>query len=69
MICSRDGTGEGRGPEKVSTEAGRKQGRGIYFLPLLAAAPIIAAMAAAVIRFWPEVHKLLNIMIKLVVRA
>ena len=53
----------------MSIEAGRKQGRGIYFLPLLAAAPIIAAMAAAVIRFWPEVHKLLNIMIKLVVRA
>ena len=53
----------------MSTDKGRKQGRGIYLLPLITAVPIAAAMAAAAVMFWPEVHKLLNILIKLAVRA
>ena len=69
MICSRDGTGEGRGPEKVSTEREHKPGKGIYLLPLAVAAPIAAAAVFAVLRFWPTIHKLLSIVIKLVVKA
>ena len=42
---------------------------GLFFLPLLISMPIIAVMALGMIRFWPEIHKLLSIMIKLVVKA
>ncbi len=53
----------------MSTKTERKPGRGIYLLPLAVAVPIAAAAAAVFIRFWPTVHKLLSIMIKLVVKA
>jgi len=41
----------------------------LYFLPLTVAVPIIAVMVLAVLRFWPEIRKLLSILIKLVVKA
>ena len=69
MICSREDTEEGREPEKVSIKTEHKPGRGIYFLPLAVAAPIAFAAAFVLIRFWPTVHKLLSIVIKLVVKA
>ncbi len=69
MICNRDGTGEGREPEKVSIKREHKPGKGIYLLPLAMAAPIAAVAVFAVLRFWPTIHKLLSIVIKLVVKA
>ena len=69
MICSREDTGEGREPEKVSTNAEDRPGKGIYLLPLAVAAPVAAAAALAVLRSWPVVRKLLSIVIKLVVKA
>ena len=69
MICSREDTDEGREQEKVSTKTEKKPGAGLYLLPLAMAAPIIAATAFVFIRFWPHAQKLLNILIKLVVRA
>ena len=69
MICSREDTEEGREQEKVSIKTGNKPGRGLYFLPLLLAAPMLAAGALAVLRYGPRVQKLLNILIKMVVKA
>lgn len=46
-----------------------KPGKGIYLLPLAVAAPVAAAVALGVLRFWPTIHKLLSIVIKLVVKA
>ena len=69
MTCSREGTGEGRGAEKVSTRTDKKPGKGLYLLPLVFAAPVAAAAVVIVRRFWPIAHKLLSIIIKLVVRA
>ena len=69
MICSREDTDEGREQEKVSTKTGKKPGRGLYFLPLLLAAPMLAAGVLAVLRYGPRVQKLLNILIKMVVKA
>ena len=68
MICSREDTDEGREPEKVSIKTD-KPGKGIYLLPLAVAAPVAAAVALGVLRFWPTIHKLLSIVIKLVVKA
>ena len=45
------------------------KGTGLFFLPLLMAAPVLAGTALAVIRFSPKILKLLNILIKVVVRA
>ena len=53
----------------MSTEKKKKPGAGLYFLPLLIASPLILGMVAAAVRYWPKIHKLLNIMIKLVVKA
>ncbi len=53
----------------MSTEREHKPGKGIYLLPLAVAAPIAAAAVFAVLRFWPTIHKLLSIVIKLVVKA
>ena len=69
MTCSKEDTGEGREQEKVSIKTERRPGKGIYLLPFAVAAPIAAAAAAAVVRFWPTIRKLLSIVIKLVVKA
>ena len=69
MICSKEDTGEGREQEKVSIKTGKKPGRGLYFLPLLLAAPMLAAAALAVLHYGPRIQKLLNILIKMVVKA
>ena len=53
----------------MSTKAGKKPGTGLYLLPLLTALPMTAVMAAAVWRFWPQIQKLFNILMKLVVKA
>ena len=53
----------------MSIKTGNKPGRGLYFLPLLLAAPMLAAAALAVLRYGPRIQKLLNLLIKLVVRA
>ena len=53
----------------MSTERKGKKGAGLYFLPLAVSAPIVAVMVLAVLRFWPVIHKLLSIIIKLVVKA
>ena len=53
----------------MSTENEKKTGAGLWFLPLLAAAPVLALAAAGILRFGPKIHKLLNILIKLVVKA
>ena len=53
----------------MSIKTERRPGKGIYRLPFAVAAPIAAAAAAAVVRFWPTIRKLLSIVIKLVVKA
>jgi hypothetical protein len=53
----------------VNTENKKKEGIGLWFLPLVTAAPILAAGAFGILRFGPKIHKLLNILIKLVVKA
>ena len=53
----------------MNTEKERKPGKGLYFLPLLMAVPVLAAAALAMVRFGPKILKLLNILIKVVVRA
>ena len=53
----------------MSIKTERRPGKGIYLLPFVMAAPIAAAAALAVLRFWPTIHKLMSIVIKLVVKA
>ena len=53
----------------MSTERGKKPGAGLYLLPLAAAIPVVAAAGLVIRRFGPQIHKLLSILIKLVVRA
>ncbi len=53
----------------MNTEKGKKRDSGLYLLPLLMAAPVLAAAALAAVRFGPKILKLLNILIKVVVRA
>ena len=53
----------------MSTENKKKSRIGLWFLPIVTAALILAAAAFGVIRFGPKIHKLLNILIKLVVKA
>lgn len=69
MICSREDTGEGSGQGKVSIKTSTKPGKGLYLLPLTVAIPIITVMILAILRFWPEMRKLLSILIKLVVKS
>ena len=52
----------------MSTEK-KKTGSGLYFLPLLIASPFILGLILAAVRFGPKIRKLLNILIKLVVKA
>ncbi len=53
----------------MNTEKRKKPGAGLYLLPFLLAAPVLAAAALAIVRFGPKILKLLNILIKVVVRA
>lgn len=53
----------------MSTEKGKKQGAGIYLLPVLAALPLTGLLAFALIRFGPVIRKLIGIVIKLAVMA
>ena len=53
----------------MSTEKHIARKTGVLLLPVLTAAPIIAALAFAIIRFGPTIRKLLNILIKMVVTA
>ena len=53
----------------MSTKKNGKKGTGLFFLPLVVSVPIVAVMALGMVRFWPEIHKLLSIMIKLGVKA
>ena len=69
MICSREDTEEGREQEKVSIKTEKKPGAGIFLLPLAMVAPIIAGTVLVSVRLWPHIQKLLNLLIKLVVRA
>lgn len=69
MICSSGDTGEGSVQGKVSINTKKKNGFGLYLMPLVMALPIAAGMALVVHRFWPTIHKLLSILIKLVVKA
>ena len=67
MNSSKGETAGERGQEKVSTKSRIRKRVGLFLLPILTAAPIIAGMLFAVYRFGPTVRKLLNVMIKLVV--
>jgi len=53
----------------VNTEKKKVCKPGLYFLPLVIAVPVAAAMILAVNRVWPYAHKMLSILIKLVVKA
>lgn len=52
----------------MNTEHEKKPSRGIYALPLLMALPVAAGVIFAVHLAWPTLQKLMNILIKLVVR-
>ena len=51
----------------MSTEKGKK--KGIFFLPVLLALPLAAALVYFAIRFGPTARKLISVLIKLVVSA
>ena len=53
----------------MSIKTEKKPGAGIFLLPLAMAAPIIAGTVLVSVRLWPHIQKLLNLLIKLVVRA
>ena len=53
----------------MSTKTSTRPWKSLYFLPLTVAIPIVAVILLAVLRFWPEIRKLLSILIKLVVKA
>lgn len=53
----------------MSIKSEKKPSAGLYLLPLVTAVPMVAAMTAAVWHFWPQIQKLFNILIKLVVKA
>ncbi len=52
----------------MNTEHEKKPSRGIYALPLLMALPVAAGMIIAAYMAWPTLQKLMNILIKMVVR-
>ena len=58
-----------KGREKVSTNRHILRKTGIVLLPVLTAAPIIAAIAFVLLRFGPTIRKLMNILIKMAVTA
>ncbi len=53
----------------MSIKTPSKPGIGIYLLPAAVAAPVAVLMILAALRFWPTIHKLLSIVVKMVVRA
>ena len=53
----------------MSTKTRIARKTGVMLLPVLTAAPIIAAFMYLAIRFGPTVRKLLNILIKMAVRT
>ena len=69
MNSSKGGTAGEKGREKVSTERHTARKTGILLLPVLTAAPMIAAIVYLMTRFGPTIRKLLNILIKMAVTA
>ena len=53
----------------MSTKTGKGKRIGLFFLPLAIAAPIVATATLGIVRFGPKIAKLLNILIKAVVKA
>ena len=53
----------------MSIKTKRRPAAGLYLLPLAIAAPVALLMAAAILRYWPMVRKLVSILIKLVVKS
>ena len=47
----------------------KKNGKGVWAAPLLLALPLLALLAAAVIRYGPALVRLINVMIKAAVTA
>lgn len=52
----------------MSTKNSAARKTGVFLLPLLTAAPMIALMIYLMARFGPTVQKLLNILIKMAVK-
>lgn len=69
MSSSKGGIAGEKGRERVSTKKGIARKTGVLLLPVLTAAPMIAAFIYLFIRFSPTVRKLLNILIKMAVRT
>ena len=70
MNSSKSGIAGEKGRERVSTKPrtiARKTG--VLLLPVLTAAPIVAAFVYLMIHFGPTIRKLLNILIKMAVRT
>ncbi len=53
----------------MSIKTAEKKERNVFLLPVLMAAPILAGAAIGFVLFGPRIHKLVNILIKLVVKA
>ena len=53
----------------MSTEKHTVRKAGVLFLPVVMAAPIIAALVFLIARFGPTIRKLLNILIKMAVAS
>lgn len=69
MTFSKNGTAARKGRGKVNTKKGAARKAGIFLLPVLTAAPLIAAFIWLASRFGPTIHKLLNILIKMAVTS
>ena len=69
MTSSRNDTGEGSGPGKVSTETRPRRRLRIVWLPVLTSIPMIAGALFLAFRYGPVIRKLLGILIKMVVKA
>ena len=69
MSSSKGGIAGEKGRGKVSTKTRIARKTGVMLLPVLTAAPIIAAFVFLMIRFGPTLRKLLNILIKMAVRT
>ena len=53
----------------MSTKTRAVRKTGVILLPLLTAAPMIAALIYLISRFGPTIRKLLNILIKMAVKS
>ena len=69
MNSSSGGIAGEKGRGRVSTKTHIARKTGVFLLPVLTAAPIVAALVYLMIRFGPTVRKLLNILIKMAVTA